>query len=188
MKRYGLNPYGEPLWRVIWGETRFYLAGTDANSVQWLPLYGFPCWVLEKWLPAEKFAGTRQQWEMSELTSGTKLGPYPERGEYEPAHIFRNFEPTTGAIEKFMHWIQAGQNYSFAEKRAALQAEHDKRKAAQEKLIHDVYEESQGPFGHNPVAGIPSKKKPEDMKLDIGAEDLKMPMGEGKFFTGGGKA
>lgn len=186
MKRYGLNPYGEPLWRVVWGESRFYLAGALGGRAEWLPLYGFPCWVLEKWLTPEQFAGTKQAWEQAELTSGTLLGPYPSRGEYEPAHIFRNFEPTTGAIEKFMAWINAGKNYSYAEKKAALQAEIDKKESARLARGVEIYNESQGPFRHNPVSGNPGKKKPEDIKLPLAAEDLGVPMGDGKFFTGKG--
>jgi hypothetical protein len=188
MKRYGLNPYGEPIWRVVWGESVFYQAGTPGGDLQWLPTYGIPVWVLEKWLPAEKFAGTRQQWELDERASGIRLGTYPSQGEYATSFLFmegaKPYEPTAGAIEKVINLIRAGESLSFIQKRAALQAEVDRKREAQEKRGIEIYKESQGPFGHNPVAGIPSKKRPEDMRLDIAAEDLNLPVGDGKFFGG----
>jgi hypothetical protein len=188
LKRFGVNLYGNPLWRCVWGESRFYLAADAKGEYQWLPLYFNPFWVLEKWIPAEQWAGTREQWNLQEQM-GVKLGPYPSEGEYDTSFIFqidgRPFEPTIGSIERVIKMVEAGRSISHMEKRAALQAQIDKKREAHMQRGIEIYNEAQGPFRHNPVSGLPGKRKPEDVRLNIGAEDLNMPTGDGKFFTGG---
>jgi hypothetical protein len=188
LKSHGTNIYNQPLWRVVWGESRYFLAAEPSGEFRWFPLYGVPFWVLEKWIPAEKWAGKREDWEIQERM-GVKLGPYPSQGEYDTSFIFQEngnaYEPTRGAIEKVISWVNAGRSISYIEKRAALKAEVDRRQEEKLQRGIDIYNEAQGPFRHNPVSGLPGKKRPEDMKFTHTAEDLNLPKGDGKFFSGG---
>jgi hypothetical protein len=186
LKGHGTNLYAEPLWRVVWGESRYFLAAGADGHFQWFPLYGVPFWVLERWKSPEEWAGPRDQWLMQEQM-GVKLGPYPDRGEYDCSFIFQDngkpYEPTRGAIESVIRMVEAGRSISFMEKRAALRADIDRKREAQLQRGIDIYNDAQGPFRHNPVSGLPGKKKPEDIKFTHAAEDLNMPVGDSKFFT-----
>jgi hypothetical protein len=104
----GLNRFGEPMFRVVWGWSRLSLfggkweawdldkagrvVGTMPFSVTYeyrrLPKYEpWFCWHVEKWMPPEHF-GTREAWYRKHWTvedgrGFLELGPYPHRGEYE---------------------------------------------------------------------------------------------------------
>ncbi|MFZ0333140.1 MAG: hypothetical protein WAN10_06195 [Candidatus Acidiferrales bacterium] len=100
----GLNRYGEPNFRVVWGWSRLTWIGgkwtdTDAHGnvtreiieLREVPKY-LPCdrWHIERWMPPETY-GSPQQWyaqtvEREDGISIPALGPYPQRGEYE--HCF----------------------------------------------------------------------------------------------------
>lgn len=101
----GINPFGEPNFRVIWGYKRLAWQGGkfakrdgSGNLTGWevgerlTPKY-IPAnrWYFEAWIPN---VGTREQWE--ELTvewiDGVRVntcGPYPERGEYEAVQVLQ---------------------------------------------------------------------------------------------------
>jgi hypothetical protein len=92
LKGFGTNPYGEPIFRVVWSESRYYLVGAshveydgdpandrklkqqgrDPNIVRrtvgykWLPLYpGQPRWIMEMWKSPIGFTGcTKEQWDI----------------------------------------------------------------------------------------------------------------------------
>lgn len=73
---FGENPFGEPKYRVIWSTRKqCYFIGEAVPEYAYLS----PCWVLETWVPAEKFAGKRINWGIAEEKL---MGPYPSRGEY----------------------------------------------------------------------------------------------------------
>jgi hypothetical protein len=97
----GLNRFGEPNFRVIWGWNRLGWVGgrfTDHDGsgtvvrevldVRLMPKY--PCvnrWIVEQWLPPEKY-GSPENWyrqtkEWGEEGNIPQLGPYPSRGDYE---------------------------------------------------------------------------------------------------------
>jgi hypothetical protein len=107
----GKAPAGNPLWRVVWSESRVQtLGGRHANGELGYrvdKLYDgiAACWVLEKWMSAEKFTGmTQEQYEawdspyrfrdvVQREVMGVRLppeqrgtaffvnGPYPRKGE-----------------------------------------------------------------------------------------------------------
>lgn len=100
----GLNRFGEPNYRVVWGWSRLSLIGGkwadyDAHGnllaerieMREVPKY-LPTnrWHLERWMPPESY-GSPKQWyaQTIEREDGIlipALGPYPRRGEYE--HCF----------------------------------------------------------------------------------------------------
>lgn len=100
----GLNRFGEPNFRAVWGWSRLtWIGGTwcDADAhgnptgrvteLREVPKY-FPHdrWHIERWMPPESY-GSPGQWyaqtiERADGISIPALGPYPHRGEYE--HCF----------------------------------------------------------------------------------------------------
>jgi hypothetical protein len=97
----GLNLFGEPRFRVVWGWNRFDWVGGkfedhDASGnllsqsvrLEWMPLY-LNCnrWYCEQWMPAETW-GSPDSWyrhtrEWGEEGNVPQLGPYPARGNYQ---------------------------------------------------------------------------------------------------------
>lgn len=100
----GLNWFGEPNYRVVWGWNRLAWIGgkfedRDANGdflrevveLRLEPKYpAVNRWHVERWLPPESY-GSPRIWYSQTLESANglrvpALGPYPSRGEYE--HCF----------------------------------------------------------------------------------------------------
>lgn len=109
MKRFGTNPYGEPLYRIVFAPSRYFLVFGEwpdgSKCAQWSPLYNElrnpNIWVMEKWQPAEQIAQcSRAAWDMQYSC----LGPWPERGDYEACHFFENGAPDDANLEKLV-WL-----------------------------------------------------------------------------------
>ena len=111
----GINRYGEPNFRVVFGWNRLTWIGgrwTDRDDsgnitrqiVEMRQEPKYPAvnrWNLERWMPPETY-GTREQWYEATIKSGdsdgpyacfmAELGPYPERGEYEHAFTIEDVD------------------------------------------------------------------------------------------------
>lgn len=96
LARYGLNPYGGPKLRLMWGPSVPRIIGgfwQDHGVLEYrLASDKRPHWLLEKWFPA-KFWGDPATWIQQGMTPEGYLsnGPYPYRGRY--LEVFR-FEQT----------------------------------------------------------------------------------------------
>jgi len=100
----GLNRFGEPNFRAVWGWSRLTWIGgkwTDADAhgnvtrevieLRQVPKYfPFERWHIERWMPQESYGSPRQWYaqtiEREDGISIPALGPYPQRGDYE--HCF----------------------------------------------------------------------------------------------------
>lgn len=108
-KRFGVNLYDEPLFRIVWSDSRTDLIGgkwpDGVSEYRECPRYpGVHAWVLEMWKSPEEYAGTRENYEKQQWDPQSGLltcGPYPHRGEYVMAYTFP-FEPNTGMAEKII--------------------------------------------------------------------------------------
>ncbi len=92
----GLNCFGEPNYRCIWGWNRLTPIGgrwedhdegsleREVVEVRMEPKYPqVNRWHIEKWCPAEMY-GSPAFWELTTREEGVQaLGPYPSRGDYE---------------------------------------------------------------------------------------------------------
>jgi hypothetical protein len=117
LSKFETNRFGEPVYRIVWGEARLELVGglwedrdgrpeeqrvvshrgdsRDVNLIReiaeyrWIPKYGIQRWILEKWLPPEHY-GDMVLWELTrdEKSGLLPLGPFPQRGEYEHCFTF----------------------------------------------------------------------------------------------------
>ena len=100
----GINRYGEPNFRVVWGGSRLTWIGgrwtdrdahgnvvREAIELRQVPKYlPLDRWHIERWSPPESY-GSPETWreQTTETEDGVRvpaLGPYPARGEYE--HCF----------------------------------------------------------------------------------------------------
>ncbi|MGC1106031.1 MAG: hypothetical protein WA876_05800, partial [Candidatus Acidiferrales bacterium] len=139
----GLNRYGEPNFRVVWGWSRLTWIGgkwTDADAhgnvtreiieLREVPKYfPFDRWHIERWLPPETY-GSPQEWyaqtiEREDGISIPALGPYPQRGEYEHCFILQGprgeFIPLSpSACEAIVRAVEFAHAQPAHERRAAL--------------------------------------------------------------------
>lgn len=213
LRSFGINPYGDNLWRVVWGPSRNYLVGgpwqdrhgvipndaelmakggKDSSFVRelieyrWIPKYP-ETWVLEKWLTPLQYAGTPEQWVATQSDTYAKLltlGPYPARGEYEACYFFpKDIEPTLSTVTGVIDMLVYGANYSAAERREAIEAVEQGKKWDWKNKCEAIFDDSQGAFKNRPSNVNPAKRTADKVRLDITADELTMP-GEGKFFTG----
>lgn len=201
MERYGLNPAGKPLYRVVWSDSRTYLLGGDWNhdggyEVREAQLYeGVHAWILEKWQSALDFAGPKEVWDQKERDRGNaSLGPYPAEGEFVHAYTFP-IEPDHSMISILVRCIEASRNLTPGERKQSIMDPLLKRKERMEQRIDDVFVESQPSFrfadamvsmsnaGAKNIHVRPAKRI-KDMQLKISAEETGLPMTDNAFFTG----
>ncbi len=120
----GLNRYGEPNYRAVWGWNRLDWIGgewTDRENgeeengafvrtvyqVRHVPKYSpFDRWYIERWMPPETY-GHPALWNLQHLEKTDSgewmptLGPFPYRGDYEMA--WRCETPDGGYLQLTPH-------------------------------------------------------------------------------------
>lgn len=92
MARFGLNPYSEPLYRIVYSDSVRHLVGGEwpdgSRSYHWQKKYSqLHAWVLEKW-QAPDCSPAIWDSRIDPLSGFPVLGPYPARGYYELAFVF----------------------------------------------------------------------------------------------------
>ena len=103
----GLNPYGEPNFRVVWGMDEKTFRDGDPNAIKYLAAdsdhLGRPSWILEEWWSAFR-VGTFADWERNRYffnEEGKKIdliGEYPSRGMYWLFCLLENAEGKPSAL------------------------------------------------------------------------------------------
>jgi hypothetical protein len=193
LRGYGTNPFGKPIYRCIWSESRLHQIGGQfpdgTREYRWVPLYPVtpltpPCWKLEKWLPAVAFAGPRELYEADKdpVSGLIPTGPYPTAGEYDHCYSFPTDAPVTiSMIESMIYRIEAGRRHTFAENRQAhLDAEANRRRTAADRAF-DIWSDSQQAFGNLPSNVNPAKRTADKVRLD---QPPPLPVvGDGKPFV-----
>ncbi len=164
----GVNRFGEPNYRAVWGWSRLGWIGgkwEDRNAagelvretveLRHVPKYApHDRWHIERWLPPEAYgspgdwyAQTLEQVEGESALSDTvpALGPYPWRGEYEhcftlegPGGEFVQLTPTVA--EYVARAIEAGRAVDPARRRAALDERERRNDRAYEAWALDLLE------------------------------------------------
>ena len=157
MRRFGTTGFGGTRYRVVWSEDRMETRfGEEKHRYG----DGLNRWLVEKFLPWEEYG----EWD------DACFGPKPAGGEYDLAYTlevegqFVDLD-TFGAdtLELMIHCIERSKLLSQGERVRARQEEFRKREAEWKQRFSDIYDDAQRPFGENAVAGIPDKKKPEDI-------------------------
>ncbi len=175
MARYGQNPFGENIWRIVHAPSRRSLVHGHGRKPKWLVTYpqAGDHWVLEKWLSAYDFTKcTAQTWNQSM----TLLGPYPSRGEYELCHIFEVTLPESGNIEKLITWIKAGSKYSMYENMMSMREEADREGQTGKSYREAVIRNALPAFGGAAMSGVGGGRGTKTtFDLPLTAQQAKLP-------------
>lgn len=157
---FGLDPvYNQPRYRVVWGpdreEIRYGKVCKRYDDVD-------PRWILEVFVPHEKFGSWDEQ----------AMGPKPAGGEYWLSWIVQmEGEYITmsdlgrESLRMAILCVERGKMLSEWEKKAWRDNRETKRRKAWHQKFSDIYDDVDGPFGENAVAGIPGKRRSDDVVL-----------------------
>jgi hypothetical protein len=185
LARFGQNPYGENLYRIVSAHSRRYLVvgeWPDGHfGPEWLPLYRRlgNLWIMERWLTAEQFvegkAGQpvgKEQW----AADFAILGEWPSRGDYEICHVFECSPPTDANLGKLIGLIETGYQRRLAETVQFKRDEHERELKARRSAIENkikgllpamgcrvmfsahVNRGSEKVFGHGSASGVPVER------------------------------
>jgi len=152
----GVNRFGEPNYRAVWGWSRLAWIGgkfedrdehgallRERVELRWEPKYpAVNRWHIERWLPPEVYGSPRawyaQTIERENGISIPALGPYPARGEYEhcftlesPRGEFVQLTPTIA--EHIARAIEWSRKFPRASQRAGLYS----REAHEDRMYED---------------------------------------------------
>lgn len=183
MERFGKNPYNENLWRIVFAPSRVHLVHGDFGNSKWVPMYRHigPLWVLEKWMSADAFAGmSRTRWER-EMTI---LGPWPERGEYQIAHVFEACGPTDANLDKLIMWIEAGNTTSWQDVKDGCYAQYEAEQKDARRETGDKIRDLLPAFGNSALVGYGGIRNPKTKGFNIDPAKLKLPTNNNAFMTG----
>jgi len=178
----GINCFGEPNYRAIWGWNRLAWIGgkfedrdehgdllREVVELRQEPKYpAVNRWHIERWIPPEAYGSPRQWYSQTmERENGISipaLGPYPSRGEYEhcftlegPRGEFVQLTPAAGehiarAIE-CSRGARAGTR-SPAASRAKLYEREARSERRYEQWAYDVMDDAIAAFHKQPFVTV----------------------------------
>ncbi len=159
----GINRFGEPNYRAVWGWNRLTWIGgkwedKDASGnvvrevvqLRQVPKYmPFNRWHIERWVPPEVY-GSPADWyrrtlevEGPAVAGIPALGPYPARGEYElsftlqgPHGEFVQLTPTIA--DNVARLVEHSRSFSSAQRRAALWERERRRERESDSFADSV--------------------------------------------------
>lgn len=185
MGKYGKNPYGENLYRIVLASTRLHLVGGLWNgenqpAYHWTPRYPqvVAAWILERWYTAWEYTRmTQRKWDLTMVDPNTGWlinGPYPSRGEYDLAWEF-DAGPANDSIDKIIAAIEAGRRRSFQDVRDAHAAEYDYEREATRKQGEDQIRDAVSAFGASPMSARGYGRGTKTAPVLKTAEELGLP-------------
>jgi hypothetical protein len=151
MRKYGLNPYGENLYRIVLASSRRKLVGgtwpDGTTAYHWTVRYPKEVqgWIPERWRSAFDYTGmTQMQYDQTHVdpVSGWLInGPYPSRGEYELAWEFEA-GVAADSLDKIVGTLERSRYRSFSDVQRSNKAEYAKedvdQRAASSAEIRDA--------------------------------------------------
>lgn len=136
----GLNPYDEPNFKIVWGQTETIRAVDWHKYVDRLIAFNDPSWLLMQWEPAENF-GTPESWYVEnydEATGLSLMGEYPYDGMYKilfnlshryvengEMKVFR-FPLSDLLLETIVPLVMDAQGVSIEKQKAAYEANRER--------------------------------------------------------------
>lgn len=170
LARFGVNPFGEPQFRIVWGPARTYVIGGSwpDGSIEYrrMPKYGLDQkWILERWRAAVHY-GTPEQWMFDTMTPEGMLaiGPFPVYGEYECSEVFSvcagpagyvPLEP--GLVEMTARAVLMGQQRSYSDIRTQNQRDAERKQQAEDRQFDEMWESRQHAHKGGLVIGAHAK-------------------------------
>jgi hypothetical protein len=162
----GKNRFGGPNFRVSWGPDRLEKVGVADLHENGQLTFGAvyqrkykptPTWILEKWLPPEKY-GSSKRWAIEQAydLDGIKdtrhmiLGQYPHRGDYEHCYDIHG-QLYFASLEKMIRMIIGSRGVTAAQTKAARLAIEEKKRADFKTRMSEMYKDA-APAFYNPVS------------------------------------
>lgn len=158
MSRYGLNPFGENLWRLVVSDSRTHLVNGQWNESGAITAKECLCyphlrgvWILERWLSA---------WEYTRMTPGmwanspeSITGLYPHRGEYVLAGD-GGIDPEHINLDLLITMIEAGTKMPWVERLAACKLAQENKDRAYDSHADSLIRDCFPAFGGSPFSQI----------------------------------
>lgn len=173
----GVNRFGSPNFRAVWGWNRLAWIGgkfedrddtgnlvREVVALRLEPKYPqLNRWHIERWLAPETYGSPRAWSAQTRETCGTTsvlaLGPYPARGDYE--HVFtletsrREFLQLTPTIaERVARAITFSRGLSQRIRRAALDTREARADRAYDAFAWDVLDDAVPAFHSQPFVSV----------------------------------
>jgi hypothetical protein len=154
MRRFGITPLSESLYRVVFSDSRTDLLGgrwpDGACEYREVPRYpGIRGqWILEKWCSPEAYAGTKQEYELAQWDPDSHLltcGPYPHRGEYAHCYTFP-FAPGELMVQQVVWALERSRSVTPSERKQGILDPLEKQQREQDQRFDDIFGEAMGPF------------------------------------------
>lgn len=175
----GINRYGEPNYRVVWGWNRLTWIGgkwedrdpasagllREVVQLRQVPKYfPFNRWHIERWCPPELY-GSPADWyartlEVEGNRSIPALGPYPERGEYELCFTLQGkngefVQLTPTLAEHAARLVELCRGFTSQQRKAALEARQQREEWQYEAWAYDVLDDAVPALHGLPFVTVP---------------------------------
>ena len=137
MARFGLNPFGAPIWRIVYADSVKRLVGgrwpDGKEEYRLAPAYTGPGarhkWVLESWISAQEHTGCTPsdyavRFQSPDCISTIQSEPYPFEGTYVQRYIFPG---EVGGVEELIQKWEREKDVTFSERRRLRQEAIDYR-------------------------------------------------------------
>jgi hypothetical protein len=175
----GINRYGEPNFRAVWGWSRLTWVGgrwedrdapgnliREVVELRQVPKYvPFDRWHIERWVPPEVY-GSPQQWYAQTIeVEGSRtipaLGPYPARGEYELCFTLEGprgeFVPLTAMVaEAVARLIELSRSVPAWSRKAALFEREAQAEREFDRWAYDVLDDAVPALRGLPFISVPA--------------------------------
>jgi hypothetical protein len=199
MKRFGINPFDEPLYRVIFSDSRTDMVGgcwpDGVKEYREVPRYpDIHSWILEKWMSGMDYAGTKEAYEASQLDVASNLytcGPYPSRGEYQICYVFPH-QPGDGMIVQIITAIKLSRDVHPAHQKQAYADAYAQQARDKDNRMDAIVDDAMGAFSRasavvsaaqGPKGTRQGWKRSADMPLERWGQSAPLPTRDNYFGT-----
>lgn len=181
LRRFGLTPYQDPLYRIVFAPSRRNLAGAE-DGFHWIETYfgRSEVWIMEKWQSPWEFSQcTRESWDDRLLI----LGPYPSRGEYVECWAF-NGAVNDANLDGIITQLEAGKRYRPIDNHRALRDDYAADTLNRRRICLDIADNAQSAFGSTAISSSRVMRGTKTAPILRNANELRLPVGNNKFVSG----
>lgn len=180
MSRFGMNPRGEPLYRIVYAPSVKKLVGgafaDGFTGYRVRPAYRHigDEWVIEKWISAWDYTHMdEKQYESAykDLETGLfKAGPYPGNGVYYYCETIAN--PADCNFDKLIMWLEHAKQVDPRENQRALLESIDKAERDDAKQRYDWADDKKRAAGIRAANFGGRVKAQKSMPMEKSANEL----------------
>lgn len=161
-RMFGRNEFGDPHFKIVWGQSEFIRIGTTWRDKAGNERRGYKdryqvgggpaAWVIMRWHAPFEY-GSPAAYYYNSLFEGMSICEYPWKGRYEPVHVLQSKEYINGQlviehfplshllIDAIIPMIQIYAALSVQEKEVARQAVKAAEEKEQTEFIADLLQE-----------------------------------------------